>query len=938
MQFFCSCGVRHMSSGLLMSTGVHRVHVRFFQDYLGQIFPANQGDTIAMKRQHLLYFILVQLLAIVLWNGVIALTAQSPLEGFKQLEGVTYSPFRDGHNPVTGQYPTAIEIDEDIKLLAPLTKSIRTYGSSEPGVREIPAIANKYGLKVVPGAWLDANLITNQIEIDALVAAANDNDNVTGVVVGNEALFRRELTVSQLVSYVTQVKARVDVPVSVAETYGEWITNPAAMKPLADTADFISVHMLPYWEGVPIEQAVEHVQRCYQNMQRLYPGKRIVIAEVGWPSQGEYFAGSVPSAWNQETMVRRFMEYAGKDHPEYFVIEAFDQPWKTGEGDVGKYWGLFTADRHAKFDWQSPSYAGMSLRAQSSVAIILGALVLGLLMWRKRDLLPEGVLVAGLICQSLAAILVYYMALVTMPWLSQWGKMAWLVLLPGQMLILTIAVLQSYEMVELLWQRKLRREFEPLRFSTRSNWPKVSLHVACCNEPPAMVIRLLESLAALDYPNFEVLLLDNNTKDPQLWLPLQRRCEELGERFRFFHLENWPGFKAGALNHGLEQMASDVEYFGVIDADYVVRPDWLRATIPYFENPSVGFVQAPQDNRQWNRDFFKEMINWEYAGFFNLGMVHRNERDAIIQHGTMVLISKAAMQKVGKWAQWCICEDAELGMRLMANDYQAVYVNECFGQGLVPDSFMAYKKQRWRWVFGAMQIMRGHKTTLTRAKGGLTLAQRYHFLAGWLPWVGDALHLVCTLSMILWTIGLIALPRYVAVPTAAFVVPAILIGLFNIGRSLWLYHSRVPCSLGQRLAACCSGMALTYTISRACITGMFVKSRPFQRTPKCEKMSALSQCLMDVRDEVALGLMLWLGVLGVLLYRPWHNVASYAWMTAMIFQSLPYLAALGCSLVSGMPTVKFALDWISERRAAGAAARRANGMGVSSVMLDTGDE
>src|SRR5690606_38135556 len=142
-------------------------------------------------------------------------------------------------------------------------------------------------------------------------------------------------------------------------------------------------------------------------------------------------------------------------------------------------------------------------------------------------------------------------------------------------------------------------------------------------------------------------------------------------------------------------------------------------TIPYFNKKSVGFVQAPQDNRQWNRDFFKEMINWEYAGFFHLGMVHRNERDAIIQHGTMVLISKQAMQKVGKWAQWFICEDAELGMRLMANDYQAVYVNECFGQGLVPDSFMAYKKQRWRWVFGAMQIMRGHKNTLTRASGGL---------------------------------------------------------------------------------------------------------------------------------------------------------------------------------------------------------------------------
>lgn len=884
-------------------------------------------------------FILVQLVAVLAWNGVSTLAVEKPLKGFERLQGVTYSPFREGDNPVTGEYPTAIEIDEDLKLLATRTSTIRTYGSAEPGVREIPSLALKHGLKVVPGAWLDANLKTNQIEIDALVATANSLPNVTGVVVGNEALFRRNLTVSQLVSYVTQVKARVDVPVSVAETYGEWTTNPAAMKPLADTLDFISVHMLPYWEGVPIEKAGEHIQMCYENMQRLYPGKRIVIAEVGWPSQGEYFAGAVPSSWNQETLIRQFLDFAEAKKPEYFVIEAFDQPWKTGEGEVGKYWGLFTADRQLKFDWQSPSFAGLSLRHQGTLAVVLGACVLGMLLWRRRDLLPQGVLVAGLMTQVLAALLVYYASLVSMPWLSGWGKVAWLVLLPGQLLILSIAVLQGYEMIELLWVKQLRRVFEPLRVGPRAHWPKVSLHIACCNEPPAMVIRLLESLAKLDYPNYEVLLLDNNTRDENKWRPLEKRCAELGDKFRFFHLENWPGFKAGALNHGLEQMSPDAEYFGVIDADYVVRPDWLRATIPYFDDKSVGFVQAPQDNRQWNRDFFKEMINWEYAGFFHLGMVHRNERDAIIQHGTMVLISKAAMDKVGNWAQWCICEDAELGMRLMANDYQAVYVNECFGQGLVPDSFMAYKKQRWRWVFGAMQIMRGHMNTLTRASGGLSLAQRYHFLAGWLPWLGDALHLVCTLCMILWTIGLITMPRWVAVPTAAFVMPAMLIGLFNIGRSLWLYKSRVPCSLGQRLAACCSGMALTYTISRACITGMFVKSRPFLRTPKCEKMSALSQCLMDVRDEVVLGLMLWLGVLGILLYRPWQNVASYAWMTAMIFQSLPYLAALGCSLVSGLPTLKAGLDWFSERRAvAQAMAKRSRAMGMSTVMFDAGDE
>ena len=130
-------------------------------------------------------------------------------------------------------------------------------------------------------------------------------------------------------------------------------------------------------------------------------------------------------------------------------------------------------------------------------------------------------------------------------------------------------------------------------------------------------------------------------------------------------------------------------------------------------------------------------------------------------------------------------------------------------------------------------------------------------------------------------------------------------------------------------------MALTYTIGRACITGIFVKSRPFQRTPKCQNISALSQCLLDVRDEVVLGLMLWLGVLGIVLYRPWNDLSSYAWIAAMIFQSLPYLAALGCSLASGLPTLKGALDWISERRAAAAA--RSQAISAKALMVEAED-
>ena len=193
-----------------------------------------------------------------------------------------------------------------------------------------------------------------------------------------------------------------------------------------------------------------------------------------------------------------------------------------------------------------------------------------------------------------------------------------------------------------------------------------------------------------------------------MWRPVQDYCAQLGERFRFFHFDVMKGFKAGALNYVLSQTAPDARIIGVIDSDYIVRPDWLKALVPYFDDGKISYVQAPQDHRDWQGDRFKEMLNWEYAGFFDIGMCLRNEYDAIIQHGTMTLVRRDLMEELGGWATWCITEDTELGLRLMEKGYGAMYSRERFGHGLTPDHFAGYKKQRFRWAYGAMQIMKAH--------------------------------------------------------------------------------------------------------------------------------------------------------------------------------------------------------------------------------------
>jgi cellulose synthase/poly-beta-1,6-N-acetylglucosamine synthase-like glycosyltransferase len=173
-------------------------------------------------------------------------------------------------------------------------------------------------------------------------------------------------------------------------------------------------------------------------------------------------------------------------------------------------------------------------------------------------------------------------------------------------------------------------------------------------QPPAMVIETLDALARLDYSNFEVLVIDNNTKDEAVWRPVEAHCARLGERFRFFHVAPLAGFKAGALNFALREMVADAEIVAVIDSDYVVDPKWLCELAPGFQDARIGIVQGPQDYRDECQSAFKAMCYAEYRGFFHIGMITRNERNAIIQHGTMTLVRRKLLDSAGGWAEWCI--------------------------------------------------------------------------------------------------------------------------------------------------------------------------------------------------------------------------------------------------------------------------------------------
>lgn len=853
----------------------------------------------ALHRSALAILVLVFLANIAAWALWNRPVAERPWVG--TINGLSYTPFHPDRSPSKGDKALLETIEKDLVALDGQVKSLRIYSATD-GSEQVVPLARAKGIPITAGAWIQGKPEIDEPEIAAVIKLARTYTNVRRVLVGNEAVMRADITPDQAVAYMKRVREKVNVPVSIAEPWHEWMTYPQ----LAENADFIAVHLLPYWEGMAVDQALDYAMFRYNEIKKKYPDKHIVIAEIGWPSNGPWRRAAEASQINQAKFIRSFLNLAAQEHFDYFIMEAFDQPWKREiEGTAGTAWGLWDAERTPKFPMVGEVNEIKNWPQLAGAAMAVALLPLVFFLTRRNNLKFTGRLFYGLLIQAVASVLVTTYVAASEHGLATSTEIAWGFLIFCQVVLLAVLLFDGFELTEVVWQHSFRRKFNPNQHPVGADAPKVSIHVPCYNEPPQMVIETLDALAKLDYPNFEVLLLDNNTKDPAVWQPVEEHCKKLGERFRFFHLENWPGYKAGALNFGLDNTAEDAEFVAVIDSDYQVHADWLKATIPHFQRPEVGFVQSPQDYRDCDRDLFQRMINWEYAGFFHIGMIQRNERNAIIQHGTMTIIRKDVLRSVGKWGEWCITEDAELGLRMFERGYEAVYMPESYGKGLVPDSFQAYKTQRFRWAYGAVQILKHHWKELLPGAKKLTSGQKYHFITGWLPWFADAAHMVFGIAGVVWSLGLMAFPKYFEFPPTAFMIPTLSVFAFKVAAGLMLYEARIKCSLGDKLLAAVAGMALTHTVGRAVWQGLFTSGRPFVRTPKCENQPAFMQALLMAREEIALMVGLWAAALAIVVIFGHQNRDAFMWSGLLVVQSLPYVAALATSLINAFPDLKF---------------------------------
>ena len=814
------------------------------------------------------------------------------------LPSASYAPFEPGHTVDLSRDPEKVRAD--LKKLSTMTRAVRLYSSTE-GNELVPPIAAEFGLKVTVGAWIDKTE-RNEREIDAAINLAKRNSNVIGIVVGNETIFRGEQKIEDLIGLIKRVKKSVNVPVTTGEIWNIWRDNPE----LANSVDFIAAHVLPYWENFTDKQAVDQAIYLYGLLRDKFPGKRIVIAEFGWPSAGYNLKNAVAGPFEQAAVLRNFVTRAESIGMEYNIVEAIDQPWKFFEGGVGPYWGILNAAREPKFAWTGP------IVNENYWKLALLALLVGVLMSLPILRLTDATVMQSLMLSAASNGIGAWTATVFAYWTGHYFVFGSAFALTLGLILLVplvlIAMARIEEIAAIAFGRSPRRLLakgpsqEQLQAPAVAGteafaaaFPKVSIHVPAYFEPPEMLKQTLDAVARLDYPNFECVVIINNTPDPEFWQPIQDHCRALGERFKFINAEKVEGFKAGALRIAMERTAVDAEIIGIIDADYVVQPDWLKDLVPVFADPRVGLVQAPQDHRDGNRSLMHYIMNGEYAGFFDIGMVQRNEANAIIVHGTMCLIRRGAMDMAGGWNGDTICEDTDLGLAIIEHGWLTHYTNHRYGHGLLPDTYEAFKKQRHRWAYGGFQIVKKHWRRFLPGASRLSPDQRREFALGWLNWLGaESLGVLVAILNLIW-VPIVAFAD-IAIPDKILTLPIIASFVVSLLHFVVLYRLRVPVKWGQMLGAMITAMSVQWTVSRAVANGLITEHLAFARTSKggFSLMSVEFQAFW----EAVIGILLLVGAAVLVVTNNQKEVREiYVFAAVLVLESLPFLSAVAIAIL-----------------------------------------
>ncbi len=393
------------------------------------------------------------------------------------------------------------------------------------------------------------------------------------------------------------------------------------------------------------------------------------------------------------------------------------------------------------------------------------------------------------------------------------------------LLMLGLAILR------ILYSRKVE-EIQNINDGT-NEYPFVSIHIATCNEPPEMVIKTLKNALAIKYPNYEIIVLDNNTKDENLWKPVESFCKNHPDKIKFKHIEELSGFKAGALNECLKMVHSQTEYIFTIDADYLVETDCITTAINESQKNDFALVQFPQFyvSHQSKTGILKELEH-----FFTSYAISGNKSFSTLPTGTLSFIKLEALKKVGGWPERSLTEDARLGLDLLRENFKTRFSSKCIGRGIIPGTIEDLKKQRHRWVYGNAQCL---LDLIKMRMPGRCKFSAFMQLIAWINLL--AIPIVCCILYIV--LSFIQKEKdYDLIPL--FI--SLQFGIFITGKFILLVKSSDRESFNSGLRAFFIHLALSFEMAFAFWPALVSGSQKFVRTSKFKAVSSLSSIPLTI--------------------------------------------------------------------------------------------
>lgn len=376
---------------------------------------------------------------------------------------------------------------------------------------------------------------------------------------------------------------------------------------------------------------------------------------------------------------------------------------------------------------------------------------------------------------------------------------------------------------------KIRSEADP-NFK-----PLVSIHIACKNEAAELVNKTVKSTTKLNYDNYEVIVVHNNNQNTHNWQKIQKYVESCGENYKFVHIDKITGFKAGALNYvNNHNIDKNAEIIAIVDCDYIVDPNFLNETVGYFKDPNVGIVQAPQS--YYNVNSYNIGLAYEYRSFFTLVMHQAQRLNLVTFTGTMGLIRSDLIKYGLKWNEWCITEDAEAGVHINSIGYKGIYVDKSLGEGLMPFDYRSLIKQRQRWTYGNMQIMKKDLFFVVMNLA-LSIKQKFAFISLMATWLHFELIIAVT-YIVLNTILLFNRSADHIIPTINLMLVLLIVSL--IGNLLYFtIGMRKEASVSERLKAFLAHYGLLYVMSSSWVICLLGRRLGFIVTSKEEPGSKI---------------------------------------------------------------------------------------------------